>query len=277
MNNKSLAAFAVAYKKANVRNLSTDRKVLRDEEELRRITAVGAMLALSFHNAPWRVVMRMMNIAGTLGLEFESWEFGNVEMLTFAGERYVAHGNVDLGLVYLVDLYDRTSRHDDDDRSFAVIDVERGSQKVFVVLHADTPNRTLRIIQGKLANVNKEVHKALLEQRMINAAAAARAAQKKKNAQFKPTIPTTGPEQFVSNVERMFPSSPHAQALRRALMASSNNNKLASAGKAVFKLLQGLDGRSNINIAKTTNLLKVWRSYQNWHRLNTQRTNKKTK
>lgn len=87
----------------------------------------------------------------------------------------------------------------------------------------------------------------------------------------RPTVPVQSPEQFVSNIMRMFPDSIHTQALHRALLDSTTrtaNRRLADVAKSMHRLLKttgGPNSTSATNIAKTTNLLKVWRSYQKWH------------
>lgn len=270
LNNKSLASLAMASKNANTHaNLQAARERKR-ANELRRITRAAAWAVLDANRmrAEQTVVSSALwpyQVADELGLR---WESSNAyPAFGFDGQFYQT-ANTEFEDGYDVVLLDK-SRYGDEIAWFGMRDRR---VMFFPDMRVSDSDPALQIIQRTLDAINHKLDRTHPINRTHRNHAERNRTETNRSKSVRnwraPRVPTTGPANFVSNVTQMFPTSPHVRTLRRALINNTSrtaNQRLALAAKAVGQLLKRSGGWNDTNIAKTTDMLKAWRSYQNWH------------
>lgn len=281
LNNRSLAMLAMASKNENTRaNLQVARERKR-VNELRRITRAAAWAVLDANRMRTDVVSSALwveQVADELGFRYDSSEYAGLGF-GFDGEFYqTAHEEFEGG--WDVVLLDKSRLGNEEIAWFGMRDHRVMFSPDMSVSESDP---ALQIIQRTLDAINHKLdgtHRNHAERSRTERNRTETSSNRSKSARNwrAPRVPATGPANFVSNMTQMFPNSPHVRTLRRALINNTSrtaNQRLALAAKAVMKLLNSVTTKSRQgvayqplnakNIAKTTDLLKAWRSYQNWH------------
>lgn len=261
LNAASLARFAVAYKHANVRNMVNKAREAQ-EDELRRIVTAAAIFVLDDDERNRSALSSSENyrdVARQLGLEYKY--AGTPGM---SGERYYIRFTSPWQYdEYDVVLFDKLlpERHQEL-AAFRINHNWNGDRRPITTGWWSDTNPDVAIIRRVVGNINQKLSNARNRTNRARTPPRTRSPSPVPVRTWRaPTVPSTGPEQFVRNVQNVVPNSRHIASLRRAVAGQ----RLPTVAKAVYRILKNQGGWNARNLARSANVLKAWRAYERWH------------